>query len=128
MYVLSKHVSHYYILCELVCKFTSNIIMRAPVIRSPVSLKWEAISCSRLPLILHGELRKPNFYSWTLNLGELKAIAFCFWVCYLLWTGVLLRNISSLLLNRDSSPEPPMKLMITLYSPDKPGTVNEHQG
>ena len=57
------------------------------------------------------ELRKQNSCSWTLSLGELKAMASCFIDCYLFWTGVLLlMNDSNLFLNRDLSPEPTVKL------------------
>lgn len=81
-----------------------------------------------LPLILYVELRKQNDYSWTLSSGKLKATVPCFSVYYLFWTGVPLMSSSNLPLNRDSSPQPVMKYVITLHSPDKPDTVNDHQG
>lgn len=130
MYVLNNQGVHYYIFCELFCKFTSNTIMSSSNMDSnyPHMRSHLKHFTGSLPLILYQALRKQSSYSWTLSLGELKAIAFCFRVCYLFWTDVLLTNNFNLLLNRDSSPEPTMKCMITIYSPDKPSTVNEHQG
>ena len=80
-----------------------------------------------LPLVFYVELRKQNSCFWTLSLGELKAMASCFSLLFVLDRYAINERLKPTLKQR-LVPRAHCEVMITTHSPDKAGSFNDHQG
>lgn len=73
------------------------------------------------------ELRKQNSCFWTLSLGELKAMASCFSLLFVLDRCAINERLKPTLKQR-LVPRAHGEVMVTTHSPDKAGSFNDHQG